>query len=103
VAYLRGALGGGASAAPTHMLLWDWRCAGRCCSSLFHCRRRRVRGARTEARPLRPAQDGDTLNNYVEVAGEPGAAAARARLLSEDAPLTADERARLERHFGVHG
>ena len=52
----------------------------------------------------RLAQDGETLNNYVEVAGDcgdPGAVAARARLLSDDAPLTAAERARLEQHFGV--
>lgn len=51
-----------------------------------------------------PGQDGETLNNYVEVAGEscdPGAVAARARLLSEDAPLTGAERARLEQRFGV--
>lgn len=52
---------------------------------------------------VRAVQDGETLNNYVEVAGDddPGAAAARARMLSENAPLTYDERARLETHFGV--
>lgn len=51
-----------------------------------------------------PEQDGETLNNYVEVPGEsgdPGAVAARARLLSEEAPLTGAERARLEQRFGV--
>ncbi|KAK9846581.1 hypothetical protein WJX81_006986 [Elliptochloris bilobata] len=50
--------------------------------------------------------DGETLNNYVEVAGDcsdPGAAAVRARLLSEEAPLTDTERARLEQRFGVRG
>ncbi len=89
-----------------HVLMcWvrDGSRAGRCCGSHWLRRRRRGRSARAEAHAPRPAQDGDTLNNYVEVAGEPGAAAARARLLSEEAPLTGDERARLERHFGVHG
>lgn len=33
--------------------------------------------------------------------GDPEAAAARARLLSDEAPLTAAERACLEQHFGV--
>ena len=50
------------------------------------------------------AQDGETLNNYVEVASDcsdPDAVAARARLLSDDATLTTAERARLEQHFGV--
>ena len=37
-------------------------------------------------------QDGDNINNYVEVQGHPGNAAARNRLLSEDGTLTDEER-----------
>jgi len=83
--------------------VWDWGRAGRHAVAAFCNAGGAGAGARALRRLLRPAQDGDTLNNYVEVAGEPGAAAARTRRRSEEAPLTGDERARLDRHFGVHG
>ena len=81
-------------------------------SALLQVSRAGEHGSRLVARvaaPLRPtvgalAQDGETLNNYVEVAGDcsdPGAVAARARLLSDEALLTAGERAFLAQHFGV--
>ena len=48
--------------------------------------------------------NGDNLNNYVCVVGDtsdPGVNAARARLLSEECPLTPSEQERLRRHFGL--
>lgn len=38
------------------------------------------------------AQDGDNINNYVEVGADPASAAARIRLMSEDGRLTEEER-----------
>ena len=49
-------------------------------------------------------QDGEHTNNYVEVVSsskDPGAVEARERILSEGGTLTAEERRRLEQHFGV--
>lgn len=38
------------------------------------------------------SQDGDNINNYVEVGGDPASAAARKRLMSEDGRMTEEER-----------
>ena len=38
-------------------------------------------------------QDGDNINNYVEVGADPANSAARQRLLAEDGCMTEEERA----------
>ena len=42
-------------------------------------------------------QDGDNINNFVEVLGDPTSAAARQRLIAEDGSMTVDERATMLR------
>ena len=44
-------------------------------------------------------QDGDNINNYVEVLGNVTTAAARQRLMSENGNMIADERKTVEQHI----
>ena len=47
-------------------------------------------------RPSVHAQDGDNINNYVEVCGDPGSAVASQRLISENGRTTDSERAKVK-------
>lgn len=51
-----------------------------------------ARGLRRLLILVMSSQDGDNINNYVEVLGDPASTAARARLMAEGGCMTEEER-----------